>query len=60
MASRSVDQSELAKLMKDGWSWCGSSTSGVSSDGVFVDESTGKRYKLHVIDGRLTMTEVAN
>lgn len=57
MDSRTIDQEKLAELMHNGWSWVGSSGSSGGSD-IMVDETTGKRYRLHITNGDLTMTEV--
>lgn len=53
MSGSILDETGLDELRKAGWSWR------TSSNGVFlIDPSTGKCYRLHVVDGNLTMTEV--
>lgn len=57
MSDQDMYKDELSKLMRDGWSYRSSSV-GVHSSDILVDPSTGKRYKLAVIGGKLTMAEV--
>ena len=60
MEFESINQEKLAELMSNGWSWHGGGSGSNSSSDVeyMTAETTGKRYKLHIKDGNLTMTEV--
>lgn len=56
--SKEISREELNKLMHDGWSYRINPEGASMSTDILVDPSTLKRYRLHVNDGKLTMTEV--
>lgn len=59
MSWSAIDYEKLDNLRKGGWSWR-TSVEGVALETeIMVDPATGKKYKLHVYEGELTMTEVS-
>ena len=53
-----LTREELNDLMKKGWSYRIDPQGAAVSTDILVDPVTLKRYKLHVNNGKLTMTEV--
>ena len=54
------DHKDINEFMKDGWSYPINTNGASMSTDEMIDPVTLKKYKLHVNDGKLTMTEVTN
>lgn len=52
-----LTREELNELMRKGWSWRTSGSSGGTSVYI-IDKVTGAKYLLEVVNGDLTMSEV--
>lgn len=60
MSDTVIDQVKLNELIKNGWSYRMPDSNAAFSTDILLDPVTGKRYRLHVRDQELTMTEVTD